>query len=189
MKQITIFILSATLLSGCKKNPFDTYRDEFTNEQLLWIQNSDNPKYRVITEKSKFLVISRDTVLVSTQTNKNVGQIKHVGAKSFGNLYYYEGFYELAFVNFFNFFLEATVKIDNQLEFNASMCNSKLDVNNMPDTALVAGVLHNNIYKCKYSWYQGMQYQMYFKKGIGFIYFEKDSLTGNGYVNYKAYLI
>ena len=67
-----------------------------------------------------------------------------------------------------------------------------LQENSSPEINLITILrqgFYSEVYKLINPLYNSVAFKAYFKKGIGFLYFEKDSMTSNGYYNYKAYMI
>jgi len=189
IKLIVLFI--AISIYGCKK-AFDTHQPAFTAEQLEWIQNIENPKYRVIMQKEPTIVI--DTIITSAITE--VYEIKGSGDLYLpGNNYYFSGYYTLKFANFHQFNAGLSVAINNVSVnfFNVSIFNGDPRTK-VTDTASINGVVYDKVYKLVSNWSNrntGVVFKekVYFKKGLGFIYFSKDSIGSTDSVKYEAFYI
>ena len=192
MKLLKLILLLVIFIYGCKKNPSDIKREPFTSDQLQWIQNPEKPKFKVVTKKNN-IINSIDTIETKTVTETH--QEKASSPYQLSNLYYYQGSYDLKFVNFYNFFVKASLNINNENGFVVSANNyfpiidSRAPSTNItnPDTAKIDGLIYNDVYKLINL--GPSNYKTYFKKGVGFLYFEKDSVSGTASINYTASFI
>lgn len=167
---LILIIFTALLLESCKKHP-DVIREPFTDEQLMWIYNRENPKYRCEYLDANHNIISIDTLSSSTWTSYS--DYSDLCGDEY-TIYYYKANYsfglgrpELEFDPYAYYF---NLEINNQSDFAVNINETATNLQNLTtDTALVNGILYNEVYKISDYGYK----HIYFKKGIGFLYLEK----------------
>ena len=180
-KIITIFFIILVLVA-CKKRHPDEFREPFTDEQMEWINNFENPKYkRVLKVKDSTgdTIIKVDTMISNTRkiVNKNDDVIEDEYIIS-----HYTGFYEFqlgsGYDSDLNLGFYSKINISNYDNFIVRLLD---DYNGLeilkiiPDTAMINGKLYNDVYKMENC--QSTFRYIYFKKEIGFLYMEK--VNGN----------
>jgi hypothetical protein len=164
---------------SCKKPHPNEFRDPFTADQLHWINTSiANPKYRVSTKEldttgNQITII--DTIEAQTESKTN--QTSSVIGDEYA-IYYYHGLYEfLLTVNDTNTF-DANIEIDNESDFTIKIMiysDSYNIASYQPDSAKINGVVYTDVYKLTNlpAYSSNNLAKLYYKKGMGFIYFEK----------------
>lgn len=178
--KLLAILLLILIIVGCKKHS-DEVRDPFTNEQMGWINNLKNPKYRCITKStnSQGNVIAIDTVVSETeyyyQKSSTIQNDEY-------SITYYWGYYRfwLGYINteqnsvFYNLDIDA----DNINTFQAILRRNTdyIDINKYSsDTTLIDGVLYHDVFKIdNLTEYSPIAIKkIYFKKGIGYLYLEQ----------------
>ncbi|MCX6232167.1 MAG: hypothetical protein NTZ33_11555 [Bacteroidetes bacterium] len=175
---IGILLLLLPYISGCKKDRSFTERPPFTEDQLGWINNKVNPKYRCIakttnTQGDSIIVI--DTVVSNTKIiNK-----QYFSTNDDDNISYYEGYFYFG-IGYINAGYGLSIEINNEYDFYVKLKGNFYDnFSYTIDTANINGVLYTNVYKFENLIipYQKSNVKIYFKKNIGFLYVEQ--VNGN----------
>lgn len=179
-KIITIFFI-IFILVACKKRHPDEFREPFTEEQMGWINNLENPKYKrvvKITDSTGDTILKVDTLIAQTRQiifdRNDVMNDEYI-------IFYYTGYYECGLGKIdetdLNLSFYSTINTENQYDFVARLYDYYgVDLLKVaPDTAMINGKLYNDVYKMKNCQYN-YKY-IYFKKNLGFLYLEK--LNGN----------
>lgn len=181
-----VFLFSLLLLSisisGCKKeHPAET-REVFTSDQLGWIINKINPKYRCVTKTTNLqgnIITSIDTI----DSEAGGGYYQTNGTDDYDQYvinYYTGGFsFKLAYIIagidsvYYNLYLE----INNRNNFQARLIdypNFYYLTQFQTDTATIDGVIYHDVYKIYEGAYLPQSItKVYFKKGIGYLYLEQ----------------
>lgn len=171
---LILIVFTALVFESCKKQHPDEFREPFTDEQLAWINNKTNPKYRCISNTVDSLGNNIEVIdTIISNTYQVVYELEDVVNDEY-LIKYYNGEFYLWFSNLIknlssNFSIE--IVINNAENFNAKLFYTlRYDITNFKtDTALVNGILYNEVYKISDYGYK----HIYFKKGTGFLYLEK----------------
>ena len=181
LKIITIFFIIFILIA-CKKRHPDEFREPFTEEQMGWISNLENPKYKCITKSTNSqgdTIITIDTVLSKAGFNYEKTSVIQNDEYL---ITYYEGHYVFylsynTLINDFVFY-NLEIEINNLNDFQAIL-NYNVFHNNITfskvDTAFINGICYNEVYKIE-NFDPNCPEKLkkaYFKRGIGFLYLEK----------------
>jgi hypothetical protein len=167
---LVLIIFTAFVFESCTKQHPDVIREPFTMEQLTWINNHSAPVYKVVS----FALNSNDSIITRVNTVKSTTtSYTDLANELVGEDYsekWYEGIYKTTMIiDYLNVFVSA-VLINNRNSFVVSINETETDLQKLTtDTALVDGILYNEVYKISDYGYK----HIYFKKGIGFLYLEK----------------
>ena len=164
-----MIIFTAFVIESCKKHP-NVVREPFTDEQLAWINNHSAPVYKVVS----FALNNNDSIITRVNTvNSTTTSYTDLTNELVGEDYsekWYEGIYKTTIIiDYLNVFVSA-VLINNRNSFLVNINETATDLQKLTtDTALVNGILYNEVYKINDCGYK----HIYFKKGTGFLYLEK----------------
>jgi hypothetical protein len=181
---LILIIFTAFVFESCKKRHPDEFREPFTNEQLGWINNLENPVYRRVLKTTDSIgntIYKIDTL--KSRSEKKVYFMNDVINDEY-IINYYEG----------NYSVELGI---NPIEFNTSFITSIL-INNYPDfkaeitakyiyrvsnyqtqSIQLNNVIYDNVYvieNVKDTLSESIK-KLVYKKELGFIYMEK--VNGN----------
>jgi len=171
IKKHTFTILSILLLSvfiaSCSKDD-GIARPPFTTDQLGWINNLVNPKYRCVTKTINTqgdTIITIDTLVAHTNTTNYLLN----GTISGDNIAYYEGCF------YFTLWYSINIDINNYSDFIAKLTvHNTYDITHYStDTAMINGNIYHDVYKFSNLPPQNYFKNLYFIKNIGFLYLEQ----------------
>ena len=162
---------------ACHKSHPNENRDPFTEDQLQWIECIENPSYKVSTKEldtagNEITVV--DTLVANT--NSGTSQMSDVINDEYV-IRYYSGSYQFQ-LGFGDSSFYSIIKINNEFEFTSIIYLNVVDnviTNYNTDTAKINNTVFTNVYKFENlpNPYSADIAKCYYKKGMGFLYFEK----------------
>ena len=178
---IKIYLITILIIAGfisCKKQQPDVYKDPFTSDQLKWVNNIQNPIYKVITKTTDSSGIRIDTI--TSTTNNRVDYTNNLINDDY-TIFYYSGQYRVSIYKevlnpIYSYWTNISLEISNEYDFGITIDPSYNYKTNLPtDTATVNGIFYNDVYDFANAGYfsASIYKKLYFRKGVGFIYIEK----------------
>ena len=175
---LILIIFAAFVFESCKKPHPDVIREPFTDEQMGWINNKTNPKYKCI---SNTVDSFGNNIEVIDTIISNTYQVVYEQEDVVNDEYlinYYNGEFYLWFSNsnkeLSNYF-SIEIVINNAENFNAKLFYAlRYDITNIKtDTALINNIVYQDVIKIIGLSNVVNFEKIYFKKNLGFLYLEK----------------
>ena len=179
---LILIVFTAMLFESCKKQHPDVIREPFTEEQMRWINNLENPKYKRVVKISDSLgntLYKIDTL--QSRSEKKVYYMNDVINDEY-IINYYEGNYSVELgINLveFNTSFISSILINNYPDFKAEITAKYIYLvsNNQTQSIQLNNVIYNNVYvieNVKDTLSESIK-KLVYKKEIGFLYMEKNN--------------
>ena len=172
---LILMIFAALVFESCKKPHPDEFREPLTEDQLAWIYNKENPKYRCEYLDTNHNIISIDTISSSTWTSYS--DYSDLCGDEY-TIYYYKANYSFGLgrpeLEFDPDAYYLNIIINNQNDFIVELDIINLfNITNINvDTITLNGRYYENVFK-----FENIDFfkKIFFKKGIGFLYLEQNN--------------